>query len=690
MTDELNGKENKPASATTQSQWNTVSTTSGNEHDEQNSLENREPDVTNAERALTPGIHQAKSMDDPKRGAKTRETGLTVPDKETLDEPQKEDLEDNLMVLDKSEIVKKDGNREKACKQQRSDGFIKSDDNLTQPKYMAAEITKREEETSASTIQCHRDVTEVWEAQADTNDEGPTALVELGIEVLMDDWLSMNIDDEESETEIFWDTKSCLEDKDINYQSDVEEEQFWDSLESLEANIETHRETGTEVDHDKRIMNALSENNKGDAIEKGHDIKEAWDNIHMDEDFKSKLNSKNVAWNIICKNKNTVDINDRNNKNKDESEFNTSDKACKLKPSLNGDTAPSNREDPEDINRAKKRRQKKGRLGNTFIPNLIVFSAIICKLALGKTVGGLVENNRIEKGSLTPLLQNGLSEEEVFKRQIDGEIFRAYKCQEESMSTAEFSLNPPPECRTEAGSAYHRPIEKKAQILQRVRRIPVEITTCVVQWRVNVGWCGGEYVALNYMHADIETLRTNILPSNVQCHEADPHDTLTITIPEYGSIEELYLKIQLNGGVGEAAFQPSGYSRPDSYCEGTPFYPPKNTGSSIEYIDFKSHYEKKEQWPTDKIRHAVVTYRLSAKVLKTKAYIVDDGLKMIIPNILSINRSRDQTAEKVLENSSFEYELEGYHDATVGTIVFNRTILPRNRCPDSRWTIISL
>ena len=55
----------------------------------------------------------------------------------------------------------------------------------------------------------------------------------------------------------------------------------------------------------------------------------------------------------------------------------------------------------------------------------------------------------------------------------------------------------------------------------------------------------------------------------------------------------------------------------------------------------------------------MVTYRLSAKVLKTKAYIVDDGLKMIIPNILSINRSRDQTAEKVLENSSFEYELEG-------------------------------
>ena len=51
------------------------------------------------------------------------------------------------------------------------------------------------------------------------------------------------------------------------------------------------------------------------------------------------------------------------------------------------------------------------------------------------------------------------------------------------MSTAEFSLNPPPERRIEDGSAYHRPVEKKAQILERVRRIPIEITTCVVQWR---------------------------------------------------------------------------------------------------------------------------------------------------------------------------------------------------------------
>ena len=65
---------------------------------------------------------------------------------------------------------------------------------------------------------------------------------------------------------------------------------------------------------------------------------------------------------------------------------------------------------------------------------------------------------------------------------------------------------------------------------------------------------------------------------------------------------------------------------------------------------------------------------------------------MIIPNVLCINRSKDQTAEEVLENSSYrdmgfnlvKYELEGYRDATVGTVVFDRTVLPQNKCQEFR------
>ena len=71
----------------------------------------------------------------------------------------------------------------------------------------------------------------------------------------------------------------------------------------------------------------------------------------------------------------------------------------------------------------------------------------------------------------------------------------------------------------------------------------------------------------------------------------------------------------------------------------------------------------------------------SAKVMKTTAYIVDDGQKMVIPNLLAFNRTEDKTAEEFLENSSvkdmrfniIEYELEGYRDTSVGTVVFNKT-----------------
>ena len=131
-------------------------------------------------------------------------------------------------------------------------------------------------------------------------------------------------------------------------------------------------------------------------------------------------------------------------------------------------------------------------------------------------------------------------------------------------SNAGISLNPLTECRIEDGSAYQKPIRKKAQILEHVRKVSVEVTTCVIQWRVNVGWCGGEFAIKSYMHADLETLRSFILPTEVQCNEAEPYGTITITTSEYGSKESLDLKLQLEGGVGEAMFQPSGFSRPDS------------------------------------------------------------------------------------------------------------------------------
>ena len=80
------------------------------------------------------------------------------------------------------------------------------------------------------------------------------------------------------------------------------------------------------------------------------------------------------------------------------------------------------------------------------------------------------------------------------------------------MANAEISLNPPGKCNREDGSAYSKPAMKRAQILEKVKRIPVNITTCMIHWRVNVGWYGGEYAIESYMHQDFENDSANYSP----------------------------------------------------------------------------------------------------------------------------------------------------------------------------------
>ena len=94
-------------------------------------------------------------------------------------------------------------------------------------------------------------------------------------------------------------------------------------------------------------------------------------------------------------------------------------------------------------------KRKEVRSRKEFIATLILFSVIIGQVAIGKEIGGMVVQNKIEKGNLPNQYLIEQSNEEMLREQIDGEIIRAYDCQEESMSNAEFSLNPPPECRKE-------------------------------------------------------------------------------------------------------------------------------------------------------------------------------------------------------------------------------------------------
>ena len=273
-----------------------------------------------------------------------------------------------------------------------------------------------------------------------------------------------------------------------------------------------------------------------------------------------------------------------------------------------------------------------------YISCFLILSGNMTLCAENKTTHA--ETNKIHRGNVKTEHHNRTEEQRLDKRHIDEDSFKAYMCNEGSdLSTAEFSLNDPPNCNREDGSAYYTPVAKKTQILQRLRRIPVEVTVWQVDLRILVGWCGGEYVALNYMHRNIETKRTTVQPTNVQCHHSSPNDPLEIELPEYGTINGIQLMMHLTGGVGEASFQPGGFSRPNSDFEGSPFTPPANDQSRITYIDYRRHLEKKAQWSTHEIQRAVVTYQLSVKVMKKIGYIVNGGKRLNIPDMLTINRT---------------------------------------------------
>ena len=71
--------------------------------------------------------------------------------------------------------------------------------------------------------------------------------------------------------------------------------------------------------------------------------------------------------------------------------------------------------------------------------------------------------------------------------------------------------------------------------------------------------------------------------------------------------------------------------------------------------------------------------------MKKTAYIINGGQRLVIPDLLTINRTEHETSEdsssgqKTINNMGLEIfnkDLEGYKDATLGTIVFNKTMVP--------------
>ena len=121
------------------------------------------------------------------------------------------------------------------------------------------------------------------------------------------------------------------------------------------------------------------------------------------------------------------------------------------------------------IPKLNKDNKKMIKLKRDIVTKFILFSIVSGRCATAKEIEGLTIENKIQKGNLPDKYFVEQSNKEIIREKIDEEIIRAFDCMEESMASAEISLNPPSECRIEDGSAYHRPIGNKAQILERVR-----------------------------------------------------------------------------------------------------------------------------------------------------------------------------------------------------------------------------
>ena len=90
----------------------------------------------------------------------------------------------------------------------------------------------------------------------------------------------------------------------------------------------------------------------------------------------------------------------------------------------------------------------------------------------------------------------------------------------------------------------------------------------------------------------------------------------------------------------------------------------------------------------------MVTYQLSVKVLKKVGYIVRQGRKLVIPDLIPIERStvepsNDEPSEyrtsiNNMGHDIMNEDLEGHHDSALGTNVFNKTGLPRTKCEQYR------
>ena len=113
------------------------------------------------------------------------------------------------------------------------------------------------------------------------------------------------------------------------------------------------------------------------------------------------------------------------------------------------------------------------------VSNIIIFSMLLGTVS-AKNLEPLESNELVKE--VSKWVPDDLEDENYENKLISG-----YDCLDGSLPSTQISLNPPEQCNIDDGSAYEKPEKRRAQVLEHVKLIPVNITTCVVQFTVNVG-----------------------------------------------------------------------------------------------------------------------------------------------------------------------------------------------------------
>ena len=106
--------------------------------------------------------------------------------------------------------------------------------------------------------------------------------------------------------------------------------------------------------------------------------------------------------------------------------------------------------------------------------NLVLLS-ILFGIAGARTLENLDSNELVKETPswVTPIMKG---------KNYEDKLISAYDCLDGTLPSTQISLKPPEHCDINDGSAYEKAERRKAQILEHVQLIPINITTCVVQF----------------------------------------------------------------------------------------------------------------------------------------------------------------------------------------------------------------